>query len=46
VRRFTLILILILFALLVVAAIFQGPNLKQLRKHSHPSPSPSLSASR
>jgi hypothetical protein len=40
-----LILIVALFVLLALAAIFQGPALQQLRRHSQPSPSPSASAS-
>jgi hypothetical protein len=31
----------VLFVLLVVAAVVQGPVLHQLRRHSHPVPSPS-----
>jgi hypothetical protein len=42
-RRFTLITVIVLFVLIVLAAIFQGPVLRELRKHSHPTPTPSAS---
>ena len=42
-RRFTLIMVIVLFVLIALAAILQGPVLKELRRHSHPSPSPSAS---
>jgi hypothetical protein len=45
VRRFTLITIIVLFVLLAIGAIFQGPALRQLRRHSNPSPSFTPSAS-
>jgi hypothetical protein len=38
-RRFTLITIVVLFVLLALGAILQGPALRQLRRHSNPSPS-------
>jgi hypothetical protein len=44
-RRFTLIIIVVLFVLLAIAAIFQGPALRELRRHSHPSPSVTPTAS-
>jgi hypothetical protein len=44
VRRVTLIILIGLFVLLVLGAIFQGPALRQLRRHSKPTPTPTPTA--